>query len=250
MGEIVTNELALYKKLLVIQKSIDEFVKDNQVGEGKQSYKAVSSEQVLDKVRPLLNELQLLLLPEVTSANVIVGTTSTGTARFLTELTMRMTWVDTESGATLTQGWYAQGVDLGGEKGVGKANTYAEKYYLMKVFHVPTPKDDPDGDKKVGSGEKAQRGTQAEIETILYQRESIRQMLGEIYGGDTEKIKAAVVSLTKNDSRQYAGVDNVDAITDMQVKVVYGKLKGIYQKRTGKDFVFATIDKEVAAGAD
>ena len=118
----------------------------------------------------------------------------------------------------------------------------------MKAFHVPTPKDDPDGDKKTGNGEKAQRGTQAEAETILYQRESVRQMLDELYGGDIEKTKAAVVSLTKNDARQYAGVDNVDAITDMQVKVVYGKLKGIYQKRTGKDFVFKP--KEVLADAD
>lgn len=242
--------MSLYEKLLSVQQTVDKFVKDNQVGEGKQSYKAVSSDQVLETVRPLLNELKLLLLPEVNRANVIVGSTSSGTARYLTELHMTMTWVDVENGEKLSQQWYAQGVDLAGEKGVGKANTYAEKYYLMKVFHVPTPKDDPDGDKKVGSGEKAQRGTQAEVETILYQRESIRQMLGEIYGGDTEKIKAAVVSLTKNDSRQYAGVDNVDAITDMQVKVVYGNLKGIYQKRTGKDFVFAPIDKEVAAGAD
>lgn len=242
--------MSLYEKLLSVQQTVDKFVKDNQVGEGKQSYKAVSSDQVLETVRPLLNELKLLLLPEVNRANVIVGSTSSGTARYLTELHMTMTWVDVENGEKLSQQWYAQGVDLAGEKGVGKANTYAEKYYLMKVFHVPTPKDDPDGDKKVGSGEKAQRGTQAEVETILYQRECVRQMLGELYGGDSEKIKQAVVSLTKNESRKYAGVDNVDAITDMQVKVVYGKLKGIYQKRTGKDFVFAPIDKEVAAGAD
>lgn len=244
------DSVNLYEKLLVIQQNIDKLVKDNQVGEGKQSYKAVSSEQVLEKVRPLLNDLKLLLLPEVDDANVIVGATSSGTARYLTEMHMIMTWVDVESGEKLPQKWYAQGVDLAGEKGVGKGNTYAEKYYFMKAFHVPTPKDDPDGDKKVGSGEKAQRGTQAEAETILYQRESVRQMLAEIYGGDVEKTKAAVVSLTKNNARQYAGVDNVDAITDMQVKVVYGKLKGIYAKRTGKEFVFQPVEKEGAADAD
>ena len=242
--------MSIYEKLLVIQQSVDKFVKDNQVGEGKQAYKAVSSEQVLETVRPLLNDLKLLLLPEVCAANVIVGSTSSGTARYLTELHMTMTWVDVETGEKLAQQWYAQGIDLAGEKGVGKANTYAEKYYLMKAFHVPTPKDDPDGDKTTKSGEKSQRGTQAEIETVLYQREGIRQMLDELYAGDAEKIKQAVVSLTKNDSRQYAGVDNVATITDLQVKVVYGKLKGIYQKRTGKEFVFRAVDKEVANGAD
>lgn len=227
----------------MIQQSIDKFVKDNQVGEGKQAYKAVSSDQVLDTVRPLLNELKLLLLPEVNSANVIVGATSSGTARYLTELHMTMTWVDTESGDTLSQQWYAQGVDLAGEKGVGKANTYAEKYYLMKVFHVPTPKDDPDGDKKVGSGEKAQKGTQAEKETILLQRESVRQMLTELCRGDAEMIKKSVIAYTKNESRQYAGVDSVDKITDAQVKVVYGQLKKKYAERTGREFSFKPVEK-------
>lgn len=230
--------MSLNEKLLKIQNSIDKFVKDNQVGEGKQAYKAVSSEQVLDTVRPLLNELKLLLIPEVESANVIVGATSSGTARYLTELTMTMTWVDVESGERLPVKWYAQGTDLAGEKGVGKANTYAEKYFLMKFFHVPTPKDDPDGDKKTKSGELAQKGTQAEVETILLQRESIRQMLDELCAGDAEKIKASLIAYTKSDARKYPGVDTVEAITDMQVKVVYGKLKSKYEERTGHAFVF------------
>ena len=217
--------MKLYEKLLMIQQSIDKFVKDNQVGEGKQAYKAVSSDQVLDTVRPLLNELKLLLLPEVNSANVIVGATSSGTARYLTELHMTMTWVDTESGDTLSQ------------------QSYAEKYYLMKVFHVPTPKDDPDGDKKVGSGEKAQKGTQAEKETILLQRESVRQMLTELCRGDAEMIKKSVIAYTKNESRQYAGVDSVDKITDAQVKVVYGQLKKKYAERTGREFSFKPVEK-------
>lgn len=240
----------LYEKLLAIQQRIDVFVKDNQVGEGKQSYKAVSSEQVLDIVRPLMNELKLLLLPEVKRANVIVGATSSGTARYLTELTMVMTWVDVESGETLSQDWYGQGIDLAGEKGVGKANTYAEKYYFMKAFHVPTPKDDPDGDAKTKSGEKAQKGTQAEKETILMQRTGIQQMLDELCAGDAEKVKLSIIAYTKNDSRQYPGVDSVDKITDMQVKVVYGKVKKKYEERTGHAFVFKPTDEEVSDDAD
>lgn len=242
--------MSLYEKLLTIQQSVDKFVKDNQVGEGKQSYKAVSSEQVLETVRPLLNELKLLLLPIVNSANVIVGSTSSGTARYLTELHMTMTWVDTESGETLAQPWYAQGVDLAGEKGVGKANTYAEKYYLMKAFHVPTPKDDPDGDTKAKNGEKLQKGTQAEKETVLMQRQGILQMLTELCGGDEEKIKQSIVAYTKNDARQYAGVDSVDKITNAQVKVVYGQLKKKYAERKGQEFVFKPTDEGVNTDAD
>lgn len=234
----------LYEKLLEIQQAVDRFVKDNTVGEGKQSYKAVGSEQVLDTVRPLMNKYKLLLIPEVIGANVIVGATNSGTARYLTEMHMSMVWHDVESGEERAVPWYGQGVDLAGEKGVGKANTYAEKYFLMKFFHVPTPKDDPDGDTKTKSGEKSQKGTQAEKETVLMQRASIVQMLNELYSGDAEKISAAVVACTKNDSRQYPGVDAVDKISELQIKVVYGKLKGIYEKRLGHAFVYKPIDGE------
>jgi hypothetical protein len=55
-----------------------------------------------------------------------------------------MEWVDTESGESYTIPWYGQGVDLAGEKGVGKALTYAEKYFILKQFNIPTDKDDPD----------------------------------------------------------------------------------------------------------
>ena len=35
-----------------------------------------------------------------------------------------------------------------GEKGVGKALTYAEKYFMLKFFNIPTDKDDPDSFQK------------------------------------------------------------------------------------------------------
>ena len=40
--------------------------------------------------------------------------------------------------------FYGQGVDISGEKGVGKALTYAEKYFLLKFFNIPTDEADPD----------------------------------------------------------------------------------------------------------
>lgn len=234
----------LHEKLLKIQIAVDRFVKDNQVGEGKQAYRAVSSEQVLEKVRPLMNTHKLLLIPNVNDANVIVGATASGTARYLTELTMTMTWYDVESGESLSVPWYGQGVDLAGEKGVGKANTYAEKYFIMKFFHVPTPKDDPDGDRRNKNGEKQQKGTQAETETALYQREGIRQMLEELCGGDEEAIRKSVVAFTQNKSRQYPGVDNVEAVSDLMVKVVYGKVKKKYEERMGHAFVMKPKDED------
>ena len=149
---------------------------------------------------------------------------------------MEMEWVDTESGETLSVPWYAQGVDLAGEKGVGKALTYAEKYFLLKFFHVPTKKDDPDSDGRTSTGEK-KLGAQAKTELVQLYRKAVPQMFDELYNGDAEKIKAGYIALTKSDARGYAGVDNIDAVSDAALAALYGKLKKNYEARLKKEFV-------------
>lgn len=231
--------MKLYEKLLTIQQRVDKLVKDGLNKTDKYNY--VSSDQVLDTVRPLMNDLKLLLIPEVTDAMLHEGMTKSGTTRYMTELRLSFVWVDGENGEQLPVPFYAQGVDLAGEKGVGKALTYAEKYFLMKFFHVSTSKDDPDGDGTTKSGEKAQRGTQAAKETIAYQRESIRQMLDELCGGDDSKLRMSLLAFTRSDSRGYAGVETIDEVKDAAIPVLYGKVKAKYEERLGKAFAFREV---------
>jgi len=231
----------LLEKLLQIQISIDAFLKD---GENKSDkYKYVSSDMVLDTIRPKMNELKLLLEPSITGHGLHTGETKSGTTRFMTEIDVIFTWIDVESGETRAVPFYAQGVDLAGEKGVGKALTYSEKYFLMKYFHVPTSKDDPDSDGRTGKGDKPLRGTQAAAETAAYMREAIMQMLNDLYAGDMDKMAQALVVFTKNDARQFAGHDSIDKITDAALGAVYAKAKSAYKKRKGADFVFVPKDE-------
>ena len=230
----------LFLKLLEIQKSVDAFVKDGTNLSDK--YDFVSGNAVLDTIRPKMNELGLLLVPSTKNGRVHEGITKSGTTRFLTEIDKEFIWIDCETGENYAVPFYAQGVDLAGEKGVGKAETYAEKYFLLKFFHVPTKKDDPDSDGRTESGEKKQRGTQAGKESLDMQKSAIEQILTEIYGTDEEKKKAAILANTKNDSRGYAGVDNLNSVSSAAVPVLYSKLKSAYQKRTGKDFEYKTED--------
>lgn len=239
-----TQKMTLAQKLLELQKNVDSVIKDGKNQSDK--YDFASDENVLDTFRPKMDELGLLLIPEVTDAQVHEGQTRSGTARYLTEMTMRMRWYDTESGEELPIPWYAQGVDLAGEKGVGKALTYAEKYFLLKFFHVATKKDDPDNDGRTGSGEKRVRGTQAQKENIDYYRMAIPQMLGELYDGDTDKIKAGLIAITKNDSRGFPGVDDVANLSAAALPVAYAKIKKAYTARLGKDFVLQKGDASAA----
>lgn len=224
----------LYEKLLEMQKAVDAVIKDGKNLSDK--YDFASDENVLDRFRPLMDEYKLLLIPIVTSAQIHEGTTKSGTSRYLTELVLTMVWRDVESGEELQVPWYAQGVDLAGEKGVGKALTYAEKYFFLKFFHVPTRKDDPDNDGRTRGGEKTQRGTQANRENVAYYRMAIPRMMDELYGGDKDKIKLAYLSITRADSRGYPGAESIEAISDAALPVVYAKVKKAYESRLGRTF--------------
>jgi len=135
-----TKTVKLYQKLLEIRKSVDYLQKSTQ---GAQ-FNYTSSSQVLAAVRQKMNDLGILLISNVTDCRVTSTPNRNEVLSHFTELDMTMTWVDTESGEELSIPWYGQGVDLAGEKGVGKAMTYAEKYFILKQFNIPTDKDDPD----------------------------------------------------------------------------------------------------------
>lgn len=228
--------MGIYDKFLQIQKSVDVIVKDGENKNDKYDY--VSGSRVLSIIRPMMNDMGLLLIPRIVRTNIIEGATRSGTARFVVELTLEMLWVDTESGEQLTIPSYANGSDLGSaERAVGKALTYNEKYHLLKLFHIPTDKDDPDNDGRTRSGEKRMTAA-AKAEMSDYYRKSISAMLDELYAGDADKIKAGLLAITANKSRGYTGVDAVSALTDAALPVIYAKVKKTYEQRLGKPFEY------------
>ncbi len=141
----------VYQKLIEVRKSVPYLQKENS---GSQ-YKYVSSSQTLSSLREKLDEHNLLLIPEVISTNVLTETVEKAdgkkTTTYFTELTMQFTWVNAEKpDEKIVCPWYGQGVDIAGEKGVGKALTYAEKYFMLKFFNIATDKDDPDSFQSKG----------------------------------------------------------------------------------------------------
>lgn len=136
------------KKLLEIQKNLRALGKDAK----GYNYEYVSGDKLLYFVRPKMDELGLLLLPEVLSVDTqeVVYPQWDSKANAVVEkkeilyvLSMRMTWMDTEDGETLAQEWKAAGMNAF-DKGYGSALTYGERYYLLKFFHIATDADDVD----------------------------------------------------------------------------------------------------------
>ena len=136
------------QKLLEIQKAVRALQKDAQA----YNYNYVSGDKLLYFIRPKMDELGLLLLPEVLGIETreITYQQWDKGAKAMVEkkeilylLTMRMTWTDVKDGETLSQEWRSSGMNAF-DKGYGSALTYGERYYLLKLFHIATDADDVD----------------------------------------------------------------------------------------------------------
>lgn len=134
--------LNIYQKLVEVRKGVLYLQKENQ---GHQ-FKYVSSSQTLSALREKMDELGLLLVPSILEEHLHTkwANKEAGATEHMTELVVEFTWINAEKPEEkITCRWYGQGLDTG-EKGVGKALTYAEKYLLLKFFNIATDKDDPD----------------------------------------------------------------------------------------------------------
>ena len=164
--------MSIYKQLLEVKKKVPYLQKDKKSFQ----YSYATPSLVLGVFNPLLNDAGIILKTEVlemTSERVLIKSKD-DKAKFkpykpqvkdnqgnvtdvgqkeekffvdvyetLYSLKMRFTWVDVETGETDVNLFYASGLN-GDEKGVGSALTYAERYFFLKYFNVPTDSDDPD----------------------------------------------------------------------------------------------------------
>ena len=136
----------IYQKLLEIQKVVKGLSKDKSTF----NYKYVTGDKILDEVKPLMNRFGLLLKQEVLSIDNerMDYTTKNGSkSEILSKVMMRFTWIDCESGDQDVNLFGANGQN-DWEKGLGSALTYAERYFLLKFFHIATDEDDIDNEQR------------------------------------------------------------------------------------------------------
>lgn len=139
--------MSIYKKLLEIQKAVKGLSKDKK----SNNYEYVTGNKLLSFIRPLMDEHGLLLKQEVLSIDNdrMDYKTGIGTqwekpkSEILSKVMMRFTWVCAETGEKDENLFGANGQN-DWEKGLGSALTYAERYFLLKYFHISTDEDDID----------------------------------------------------------------------------------------------------------
>ena len=152
------GKLNIYQKLLSIQTKINGLGKDKSAF----NFKYVTGDKVLGEIKPLMNSLGLILKSEILSIDntrqdyVLIDKNgkSREKSEILSKVMIRFTWVDTDTGEKDENLFGANGQN-DWDKGVGSALTYAERYFLLKYFHIATDEDDIDNDERKSNNANA-----------------------------------------------------------------------------------------------
>ena len=135
----------IYKKIFKIQEAVNGLSKDTKAF----GYDYVSGSKLLSIIKPIMNKEKLILKQEVIDIENLrqdYKTKNGEKSEILSKVMMKFTWVCVDTGETDVNLFGANGQN-GFDKGVGSALTYAERYFLLKYFHIATDEDDIDKPK-------------------------------------------------------------------------------------------------------
>ena len=196
----------LYEKIQLVSNEIKNIEKNMTVGKGNYAYKAVQDIDVTLGVKEAETKYGLISIPikqELVKSEVVrivkEGGGETINYVDIVKMTLRIINLDNTSEYIDVES-FGRGLDPG-DKGFGKASTYARKYALLNAYKIATG-EDPDENKS-----KPQ--TPATI----------------------DEVKNAVVNYMMTDSNftqnilSYFNVGSSDDMTAEQFKMAYNNLK-------------------------
>jgi len=182
----------IYQKLHKIQSAILGLGKDKKGN----NYEYVTGNKVLSEIKPLMNDLGLLLKQEVISIDNVrqdYATRNGNKSEINSKVMMRFTWVDVETGEKDENLFGANGQN-DWDKGVGSALTYGERYFLLKYFHIATDEDDIDNPDRKKEDPETIKDNTAEISKLLESSKTL------------EELQSNYKSLSESDQKKFAAL--------------------------------------------
>ena len=207
-GADLTATRNLFQRLEAISAEVGYVAKNLNVDAGKgKSYKATSEVDILKAVKPLMQKHGVYSFPE--KREIIERSEYTnqyGTLQRYAKMKTLYTFVNVDNPSErITVESYGEALDSG-DKGLGKAMTYSDKYALMKAFMIQTG-EDPDA-----WASPEDRPTDL-LKQALKARQKLADTLREI-GEDihSEKISADIKKKAKVPSDDPAQLSNEELV--------------------------------------
>lgn len=147
----MSDKMNIQQKLVEVRKSISKFNRDTK-GFG---YEYVSGSQILRAIKDKMDELGVLLIPELDFSTLnwekheYITKKNEKKLDFIVTMKMTYTWINADDPEDKVKvDWVCIGQQTDDiAKAVGTALTYDERYFLLKFLGVPTDEDDADFNK-------------------------------------------------------------------------------------------------------
>ena len=228
----LANTLNIYQRLAKIRNSVDILQKDKS-GYG---YNYLSSEEILPRVKGLMQKYNVSLIPRIVpgSTNVVqYHFTETKTAKngdvfekhnneILIDGEMEYVWVcDDNPEDNIVVPWKLVGQQTDASQAFGSGLSYSMRYFLIDYFNIATTNDDPEElqKRRMEAAEQEMRETAKAIISRVHE-------LVTTHLQDHADDKQALIDIIKKFAKEKGKASaNYNAITDPETAA--GLLKAI-----------------------
>ena len=216
------QELNLFQKIADVKANIEGFTKDTK----GYNYSYVSGSQVLHRIRNKMIENNLLLVPktseenykqiDVTRFNKKAGREIT-TSEFIVEMKLTYVWINADKPEEqLEVPFYSVGQQDDVSKAHGTGLTYAERYFLMKFFNIPTDEDDADAKQKQEKYNKVSSKTVGVLKQEVLNFVDLMKSLGK--------------DVTQQQAEQTFGIQDYTSMSEQQAVTTINNIQVMAKK--------------------
>ena len=196
----------IFQKIQSVANEIKNIEKKLVVGEGKNAYNAVGDQDVTLAVKEAESKHGIVSVPfkqELVKSDILrVANKGIETIKYvdIVKMTTRIYNIDNPS-EYIDIETFGRGLDSG-DKGFGKASTYARKYALLNAYKIATG-EDPDAEKsKEEKSETPLSEKRAIIYNLLYKNSTYYQAALKMFGRES-----------------------IDELTDSEIDTLYASAK-------------------------
>lgn len=196
----------IFEKIQLVSNEIKKIEKNKTVGTGNSAYKAVQDIDVTLEVKKAETKYRLVSIPvkqELVKSEIVRTVKKEGYEVInyvdIVKMTLHIVNLD-DTTQTIDIESFGRGLDTG-DKGFGKASTYARKYALLNAYKIATG-EDPDGNKS------EEQRVMTESDMLVAVRDYLMKNIG--YASDIAS---------------YFNVSAITELTQKQLTTIYNDLK-------------------------